>query len=525
MRYFWGIIAIVLGMFLYASQKIPYDQHQYFWHINSDRSRVKTDDEYDVIIVGGGFGGLSCAALLSKHGYKVLVLERNQQVGGFCSSYETKGFRFTYGAEDIGGLWERGPLRFLLQELGMQSSQLFVLNDRRLLNDAVSVTFKPGQFEQALIEAFPEEKRSIHRFLRRAKKVYLEAFDAEMIQKWGVMIPQELVPELMSQEWQEDYALSHKHLVSWSNKSYQEVLDSFFTNSELKKALSAFLGYFGAFPFNTPASLVVTHTFGYFFFGGYHALYTPQHFAELLAAYIEDHGGAVFRQHGVDEIVVADRAVEGVRVGKKYFKAPIVVSNVNAKRTYFDLVKKEHLSEEFLSYIISLPFSPSSFSLHIGLDRLLPSYPALIQDIDNKTYISLPSQKDPNLSLAGMSTLVIREPARYQDFIGRTAAQYNHYVQGRKQLLLEKLKKYIPEVEGHIIFTHVITPNMFEGLVDMPLGAIYGYDRSRVRHYPYFKSPLPGLYLSNASSGGPGVESVVRTGILCAHDIMGWKSS
>jgi hypothetical protein len=31
--------------------------------------------------------------------------------------------------------------------------------------------------------------------------------------------------------------------------------------------------------------------------------------------------------------------------------------------------------------------------------------------------------------------------------------------------------------------------------------------------------------MSSASSGGAGVNSVIETGILCAHDIMGWKAN
>src|SRR5258707_4696294 len=51
---------------------------------------------YDVIIVGGGHNGLACAAYLSRAGRKVLVLERNDRVGGAAMSEEVfPGFRFS----------------------------------------------------------------------------------------------------------------------------------------------------------------------------------------------------------------------------------------------------------------------------------------------------------------------------------------------------------------------------------------------------------------------------------------------
>lgn len=53
---------------------------------------TETGGGYDAIIVGSGVGGLTCGALLSKRGYKVLVLEQHYQVGGYCSSFRRKGF-------------------------------------------------------------------------------------------------------------------------------------------------------------------------------------------------------------------------------------------------------------------------------------------------------------------------------------------------------------------------------------------------------------------------------------------------
>ena len=59
--------------------------------------------EYDVVIIGGGMGGLSCGAWLANHGMKVAVIEQNEQVGGFCSSYKRNGFNFTLAASEVTG--------------------------------------------------------------------------------------------------------------------------------------------------------------------------------------------------------------------------------------------------------------------------------------------------------------------------------------------------------------------------------------------------------------------------------------
>ena len=52
---------------------------------------------YDVVVVGGGIGGLTVAALLSARGVKTCLLERNSQVGGCVARVEFAGHDFEPG--------------------------------------------------------------------------------------------------------------------------------------------------------------------------------------------------------------------------------------------------------------------------------------------------------------------------------------------------------------------------------------------------------------------------------------------
>ncbi|MEA1984646.1 MAG: NAD(P)/FAD-dependent oxidoreductase [Euryarchaeota archaeon] len=70
-------------------------------------------DQYDVIVVGAGVSGLLAALTLSKHGKKVLVLEKDDHVGGNCSSYQVDGFQVDTGPHAITHL-EEGPLKRLM---------------------------------------------------------------------------------------------------------------------------------------------------------------------------------------------------------------------------------------------------------------------------------------------------------------------------------------------------------------------------------------------------------------------------
>ena len=68
--------------------------------------------KYDVIVVGAGISGLLAALTLSKHGKRVLILEKNRYLGGNCNSYMVDGYQVDTGVHAITHITE-GPLKRL----------------------------------------------------------------------------------------------------------------------------------------------------------------------------------------------------------------------------------------------------------------------------------------------------------------------------------------------------------------------------------------------------------------------------
>jgi len=109
-----------------------------------------------VIIIGAGFAGLSAACVLAKEGFKVTVLEKNDQPGGRARVWETEGFRFDMGPswywmpdvfENFFGLFGKKPQDFYeLKRLDPSYRVYFAEDD--IMDVPASITELEKLFEQ-----------------------------------------------------------------------------------------------------------------------------------------------------------------------------------------------------------------------------------------------------------------------------------------------------------------------------------------------------------------------------------------
>jgi prolycopene isomerase len=85
--------------------------------------RPRTRDQgrtshYDAIVIGTGVGGSVTAALLARSGERVLVIEKNHELGGILASYRREGFKLDFGSHLI-SRGSRGPLAAALERAGV----------------------------------------------------------------------------------------------------------------------------------------------------------------------------------------------------------------------------------------------------------------------------------------------------------------------------------------------------------------------------------------------------------------------
>jgi phytoene dehydrogenase-like protein len=159
---------------------------------------IYREETVDVVVIGAGVGGLSCAALSSKYGMDTLCLEAHDTAGGCAHSFErysaaskTTPFRFDSGPSLVSGLSEKGtnPLRQVLDAVGTAEEVQWKTYDGWLVHDTSDdkvfkvTTGDSGAFEDAL-----EKKAGIN-----AKREFIE-FKRKVLEEGGLAEASAYIP-------------------------------------------------------------------------------------------------------------------------------------------------------------------------------------------------------------------------------------------------------------------------------------------------------------------------------------------
>ena len=400
-------------------------------------------DWYDVIVVGSGIGGLSCAAMLAKYGYSVAVVESHYAPGGAAHGYMVR-------QKGIGDFYfDTGPSFFsgLNPTIPAKSS-----NPLRTVLDAIHEQVECEKYTTFGLK-FPEGD-FIHTSSFGKKDGVLDQVDSTNgggSTGWSKLMKNvdplaKAVDALPTAALRGDigtvltaapYLSKFATLNPLENLKLTKPFQSVVQNSGIEKSsftqnwLDLLCFCLSGLPADGTITAEMAMMMGEFYeedaimdcpIGGAKSI------VEALVRGIEKYGGSVFLNSHVDKILIEDGTAKGIRLrkGERVVNAnQAVVSNLSVWDLFGSgIVDKAAFPDSFVTERMETPVGKSFMHMHIGfkatreeLESLQAHYMYIddwergVEAEDNAVLLSIPSAHDDSLAPEGYGVLHIYTPA------------------------------------------------------------------------------------------------------------------
>lgn len=476
---------------------------------------IQDKQNFPVVVIGSGLGGLVNAAYLSKSGFDVTVLEQHSIPGGYATAFDRGDFTFDVSLHAT--VAEHAMPQMILSDLGLwdRLDVAYTPELRRIVTDTFDVTLPakdPEGVKNTLSNAFPGEKKGIHRFYAEMEQVIEEL--------WG------------------GNRSGSSMMVRLSSLSLEQWISRHVTDSRVKTCMAVFSGYYGLPPEKLNALFYAIATGEYLVHGGQYFKTRSQNLSDTLAKGIVNYNGKIVYNTQADQILFDETdAISGVRDSQgQVFPAKAVIANCPVPALVNHMLPKDILPESFLKQTQKRQPSLSSFVVWLGLNSTLDHIkdyeidlagPSGIQSselffqknlADSNLSITIYDNLYKGYSIPGKTTMTIMCLADYAPWEKYETGYFNN---DKAEYIKEKewiASRFIQRVENRLI------PGLSEMIEIMEIGtpltnvfytgntggAIYGYDRD-ISHLES-KTPIKGLYLSSAWSHGGGYTPVMMGG-------------
>lgn len=498
----------------------------------------------DVIIIGSGHNGLVTACYLAKEGYKVTVLERQDQLGGavstetmFCSPEYPKGFRIDVGSSVHIMIHQTGILEELeLEKYGLDYIEMDPIMSYPLPNGQGVIHFFKDleRTLDSIGKVAPEDVENYRQFVQFWGRINKGVLNAFLTPPSGKNIISELVKGRIRDGGMFDKGQQLEGIQKIFS-SYGKVVDDAFENPHMKAAIMWFAAQSGPTP-DQPATgdfagwQSMLHQSGAKHPRGGSGMLT-----QAMADFLRAHGGEVITGSPVESILIDDGKAVGVRTSDDEFRADVIVSNAHVQTTMMKLVGRDHLPNSTYKKVENINLGngfgmvlrcaveelpqysacPDDPYIHNGMQLLAPSVQYMNDAIGdylqkkppaNPAVLAMTFSKiDPVAAPSGGHTLYLWaqwHPYKLQDGI-----HWDEIREREAQKVYNVLTGYAPNMEGKVIDQYVQTPLDIERKHGMLQGNVMHVEMSFDQMFMFrpipgmseYKTPIENLYLSSAS--------------------------
>lgn len=515
------------------------------------RTRNQTDESFDIVVIGGGHNGLTCAGYLARAGMKVKVIERRGIVGGAAVTEEFHpGFR-------------NSVCSYVVSLLHPQ-----VIADLELPRHGLTILDRPSGYLCLLPDGdgfqisrdIAVAKREIARFSNSDAEAY-EQFDHELteiglaLREVMATVPPNIgggLPDLwrmlkLGNRLRGLNAHLQATLAELMTASIGDFVRTRFASEPLQGALG-FEGVIGnmASPFQSGSAYVLLHHM----FGEVngqpgawgHAVGGMGAISDAMARSAQAHGAQIETNTSVREVIVEKNGATGVVLEDgRVIRARVVASGVNPKLLFLGMMDSAVLPPDFRRRMESWRCRSGTFRMNLALSELprfrclsgqddeshmkgsiniSPSLAYLEQAYDDAKILGWSRQPVVSMNVPTILDNTLAPPGahvmslfcQHFNFDLPTGRSWDDVKEHVADLIIDTVAEHAPNIESTIVGRQVLSPLDLErefGLIggDIFHGAIHLDQIFSLRPaagYADHRMPIPGLYLcgSGAHPGG-----------------------
>ncbi len=461
-------------------------------------------DQYDVVVIGSGLGGMTAANILARDGMKVLLLEQHYKLGGLATWFKRpRGHIFDISLHGFPHGMVKSCRRYWTKEI---ADSIVQLEGVRFDNPMFSLTttFDRKDFTNLLTTDFGIEVETVNRFFDTARG--MNFFDDQ-------------------------------------EKTTRQLFDEFFPGREdVVRLLMEPITYANGSTLEDPAITygIVFSNFmskGVFVFQG-----GTDKLVKAMEKEMKHNGVDVRINCDVEKINVAGDKVKSVQVNGRTIETGAVISNSNLRSTIFNLIGEDKFDSSFVDDAKAVRLNNSSTQVYMAMkdgdtvpretgdllfcstaDRFQTDL-LLSRDITSRTFSFYYPDTRPDGK--GRTLIVSSTNANYSDWTDLSKEEYEASKKDLVETTLNALEKYVPNCRERIVHAEAATPVTFEHYTKHVNGSSFGTKFEGLGVSRALPEQIGGLY--HAGSCGiimSGWLGTINYGVIVANDVINQLSS
>lgn len=484
--------------------------------------------KYDVVIVGSGLGGLVSGYILSKHGYRVIILEKHFQIGGCLQTFKRSGTVFDTGMHYIGSMDSNQILhRFfnylsLLDDVKISKLDPGAFDIISIQNQRFNFAMGFENFIESLSSQFPAEHKNLKNYVNKIRQIAAES------------------PLYNLKEINQNVFLDADSVKT----SVNEFIDSSTKNPVLQNVLAGNLPLYAGVKDKTPLYIHALIN-NFYIQSAYRIVGGSDSIALSLAHSIRGMGGEILTSAEVIKFNCTDDKVSSVELKNgEIVEGKNFISNIHPQAT-IEKIESHLIRKAYRERISQLDNTISNFTVYIKFKKETVPYlnsnfyhyeqnqvwgcEDYEENVWPKNYLFM--HQAPSVSPVFAESAQMIAYMKYSDVkkwensrIGNRGAEYNDFKAQRTEKMLQSLERQFPGIKNNIESVNSSSPLTYRDYTATKEGSMYGVLRDK--NFPTQtlvsqRTRISNLFMTGQNINSHGILGVTIGAIITCSEFLG----